>query len=208
MLTELTISQFLDTTASSEPVPGGGSVSALCGALAAALTQMVARLTAGRKKYAEYDGEMQQIIERVEPLRQSLAGLVDLDSEAYASVMQAFRMPKETEAEKVARAEAIEAATKHAAEVPLNVARTISVFLPDIAAVAAHGNRNAVTDACVAAMCAHTAMRGALLNVQINLGGIKDQAFVALCRAESERLLAMSASLERDTLQLTVEAIS
>lgn len=208
MLTDQTVTQFLNTTASSEPVPGGGSVSALCGALAAALTQMVARLTVGRKKYAEYEEEMQAIVERVEPLRQSLIGLVDLDSEAYADVMKAYKMPKDTDEDRRLRDEAIEAATKHAAEVPLNVARTVSVILPDIARVAANGNRNAITDACVAAMCAHTAMRGALLNVQINLSGIRDQAFVALCRAESERLLAMSGSLEHDTLQLTIESIS
>lgn len=203
MLTDLPVSRFLDTAASAEPVPGGGSVSALCGALAAALTRMVAHLTVGRKKYAAHEADMMQIIDRAGLLQAELTGLIDLDAEAYADVMNAYRMPKATETEQILRAEAVERATRHAAEVPLTVARTVARILPDIARVGADGNRNAVTDACVAAMCASAAIRGALLNVRVNIASLSDEMFVTGCRAEADRLSAMALDVERDLLRLT-----
>lgn len=191
---------FLNALASPEPVPGGGSVSALCGALAAALAQMVASLTVGRKKYADVSPEMSAIIGRVEPLRIKLTELIDLDAQAYAGVMAAYRLPKETEGERYVRDESIREATRHAAEVPMTVARTVAQLLPDITRVAEAGNRNAITDACVAAMCAHTAIRGALLNVQVNLPSVGDPEFVAEYQEETACLLSLSASAEHNVL--------
>ena len=99
-LTDLTIQAFLDKTAGNEPVPGGGSISALCGALAASLAEMVTRLTIGRKKYADVEERMQELSARFATIRQEMARYIDRDAEAYDRVFQAFKLPKETEEEK------------------------------------------------------------------------------------------------------------
>ena len=118
MLTELTIKEFINKVISNDPVPGGGSVSALNGALAAALSAMVANLTVGRKKYAEVNDLMQELSARFEKLSQKLIEDVDRDSDAYNRVFAAFKLPKETDEEKQARSEAIQRETKYAAQVP------------------------------------------------------------------------------------------
>ena len=168
MLTELTIKEFINKVISNDPVPGGGSVSALNGALAGALAAMVANLTIGRKKYAEVNDIMVELSARFEKLSSRLIEDVDRDSDAYNRVFAAFKMPKETDEEKQARSEAIQRETKYAAQVPMEVARAVYEVLPMIDTVAQKGNSNAVTDACVSMMCARTAILGALLNVRIN----------------------------------------
>ena len=190
MLTELTIKEFINKVISNDPVPGGGSVSALNGALAAALSAMVANLTVGRKKYAEVNDLMQELSARFEKLSQKLIEDVDRDSDAYNCVFAAFKLPKETDEEKQARREAIQRETKYAAQVPMEVARAVYEVLPQIDAVAQKGNNNAVTDACVSMMCARTAILGALLNVRINLTSIKDEAFVNAMRDEADTIEA------------------
>lgn len=177
-LTELTLKEIIAQTASDEPVPGGGSVSALVGAFSAALTQMVARLTLGRKKYADVEPEMKDVIAGVEDLGHSLLAQVDTDAEAYNTVMEAYRLPKETDAEKAKRKEAIQEALKIAAASPLAIATTAAELLPFIELVATKGNANAVTDAGVAMLCCRTAVYGALLNVRVNLASIEDEDFV------------------------------
>ena len=169
MLADLTIKGFLAETAGNAPVPGGGSISALNGAIATALTEMVANLTIGKKKYAEVEGQMIRDIDR--------------DSEAYDRVFAAFKLPKETEEEKAERSRVIQDATKQAAMVPMEVAEEIASVMETIIYVAHKGNRNAVTDACVAMMTARTCVLGALLNVRINLTSIKDEA-----RSEERRV--------------------
>lgn len=188
MLTELTIQSFIDKVAGSDPVPGGGSVSALNGALASALAAMVANLTVGRKKYAEVNDLMEQLAARFAELTPRLIADVDRDSEAYDRVFAAFKLPKDTDEEKEVRSEAIQRETKYAAQVPMEVARAVSEVLPLIEEVARKGNSNAVTDACVSMMCARTAILGALLNVRINLTSIKDEAFVQSMAAEADEL--------------------
>jgi formiminotetrahydrofolate cyclodeaminase len=188
MLTELTIKEFINKVISNDPVPGGGSVSALNGALAAALSAMVANLTIGRKKYVEVNDLMVELSARFEKLSQKLIEDVDRDSDAYNRVFAAFKMPKETDEEKQARSEAIQRETKYAAQVPMEVARAVYAVLPQIDAVAQKGNSNAVTDACVSMMCARTAILGALLNVRINLTSIKDEAFVTAMREEADTI--------------------
>ena len=167
MLTELTVKEFINKVISNDPVPGGGSVSALNGALAAALSAMVANLTAGRKKYAEVDALMQELSARFQKIADELLADVDRDSDAYNRVFAAFKLPKETDEEKAIRSEAIQRETKYAAQVPMEVACAVHSILPQIATVAQKGNSNAITDACVAMMCARTAVLGALLNVKI-----------------------------------------
>ena len=190
MLTELTIKDFISKVISNDPVPGGGSVSALNGALAAALSAMVANLTVGRKKYVEVNDLMQELSTRFEKLSQKLIEDVDRDSDAYNRVFAAFKLPKETDEEKQFRSEAIQQETKYAAQVPMEVARAVYEVLPQIDAIAQKGNSNAVTDACVSMMCARTAILGALLNVRINLTSIKDEAFVNAMREEADTIEA------------------
>ena len=192
-LQDLAVKEFIDKVTGNDPVPGGGSVSALNGSLAASLAAMVANLTVGRKKYAEVNDEMEGLSARLTGLSAQLLNDVDRDAEAYDRVFAAFKLPKETNEEKAVRTEAIQRETKYAAEVPMEVARTVHAMLPLIDTVARKGNSNAVTDACVAMMCARTAVLGALLNVRINLTSITDEAFVKEMSAEAERL-------ERETL--------
>lgn len=190
MLTELTVKGLLAETAGDAPVPGGGSISALNGAIAAALAEMVANLTIGKKKYVDVQDEMAEIAKSVAALQKELVLDVDRDSEAYDGVSQAFKLPKETDEEKAIRSAAIQENTKKAALVPMEVARRASALLPSIEAVVARGNQNAVTDGCVAMMCARVAVVGALFNVRINLTSIKDEEFVARLREEADRLEA------------------
>ena len=187
-LTDLTVKGLLDVTAGKDPVPGGGSISALSGSIAAALTEMVAGLTIGKKKYAEVEEQMKQLVERVQQIRQQLILDIDRDSEAYNVVFAAFQMPKETDEEKAARSAQIQEATKIAANVPMEVARRVYSLLSDIEEVVSNGNQNAVTDGCVAMMSARNAIIGALFNVRINLTSIKDEQYVADMTAEADRL--------------------
>lgn len=200
-LKSLSVKEFIDKVTGNDPVPGGGSVSALNGSLAASLAAMVANLTVGRKKYAEVNDEMEQISARMTEKSAELLTDVDRDAEAYDRVFAAFKLPKETDEEKAVRKEAIQRETKYAAEVPMEVARTASELLPMIDAAARRGNSNAVTDATVAMMCARTAVIGALLNVRINLTSITDEAFVKAMTEEADRLEAAAVDAEHKLLE-------
>ena len=200
MLAELTLKAFIDKVISNDPVPGGGSVSALNGALAASLAAMVANLTVGRKKYVEVNDLMQELAGRLEKTAGRLLADVDRDSDAYNRVFAAFKLPKETDEEKAARSEAIQRETKYAAEAPMEVARAVHDILPQIATVAQRGNSNAVTDAYVVLLCARTAVLGALLNVKINLSSIKDEAYVKAMSEEAARLEIDTMEQERNLL--------
>lgn len=174
-LQDLNLKEFLAKTYGNEPVPGGGSISALCGALSASLAQMVTGLTIGRKKYSDVENEMIEVAGRMEKARLKFLDYIDEDAAAYQLVFDAFKMPKETESEIESRKDAIQAATLHAALVPLSVAKTAVQIMNDIIIVGSKGNKNAITDACVAIMCARTAAMGAILNVRINLSGLEDR---------------------------------
>ena len=200
-LQDLAVKEFIDKVTGNDPVPGGGSVSALNGSLAASLAAMVANLTVGRKKYAEVNDEMEQISARMTEQSAQLLADVDRDAEAYDRVFAAFKLPKETDEEKAVRTEAVQRETKYAAQVPMEVARTAHAMLPLIDTVARKGNSNAVTDACVAMMCARTAVLGALLNVRINLTSITDEAFVKEMSAEAERLERETLAAEQQVLE-------
>ena len=188
MLVDLTVKDFLKKTASNEPAPGGGSIAALNAAIAASLTEMVANLTIGRKKYEDKEAQMQQIALSASEYQEKFIKDIDADSDAYNNVFAAFKLPKETEEEKAARSAQIQAATKIAAEVPLDVARYAYAMMDIIAEVARNGNQNAITDACVAIMTARTAVLSAILNVKINLLSIKDSDYIAKTTAEIDEL--------------------
>ncbi len=206
ILTDLTVKGFLAETAGQEPVPGGGSISALNGSIAAALTEMVGNLTIGKKKYAEVEEEMKRIAAEAAAIQKELMLDIDRDSEAYNCVFAAFKLPKETEEEKAYRSEQIQENTKFAASVPMEVARRTHSLLPLIEAVVERGNQNAITDGCVAMMCARTAIIGALLNVRINLTSIKDQEFVDKMRSEADYLEADAVKREAAVLTITKKA--
>ena len=169
-----TLSGFVEAVASSAPVPGGGSVVAHVGALGAALAEMVAGLTIGRKKYVAVDSEMKELAARAVTLGARLAALVKEDSDSYALVSAAYKLPKETPAQVAARDAAIQAALMKAAAVPLETARACVAVANLAAACAQRGNTNAVSDAGVAALLAEAACKGAAYNVRINVSSMSD----------------------------------
>jgi glutamate formiminotransferase/formiminotetrahydrofolate cyclodeaminase len=171
-----TAGEFLQAIASSDPVPGGGSVSAYAGALASALVRMVTGLTIGRKKYSAVEPEMTVIAANAESLAEGLSKLVERDADAYSAVAAAYKMPKEPESAAAARREAITSALLGAAEVPLATARLCAQAAELAASVAAKGNSNAVTDAGVAALLASAGCRGAAYNVRINVASLDDRS--------------------------------
>ena len=207
MLVNLTVKEFLKKTAGSDPVPGGGSISALNGALAAALAEMVANLTLGKKRYEEREPLMRSIADEAALLQSSFIRDIDADSEAYNRVFEAFKLPKESDEDKVERSRQIEAATKIATEIPLEVARKTCGMMELLSQVALEGNQNAVTDASVGMMCARNAVLGAILNVRINLVSLKDQEYVAQVTKEVEQLEKEAVAKEQALLAKVKEML-
>jgi glutamate formiminotransferase/formiminotetrahydrofolate cyclodeaminase len=179
---------FLAAVASDSPAPGGGSVAALAGALAAALAAMVGRLTVGRKRYGEVCAEMRALVMEADRLRATLASRVAEDAAAYSQVAEAYRLPRSTDEEQQARQAAIQRALVHAAEVPLATAREAVAALEMAATVARLGNTNALTDAGTAAHLARAAFEGAALNVRVNAGQVIDSEQTAAWLAELDEL--------------------
>ncbi len=198
-LASKTIKGFLSETASSSPAPGGGSVAALSGALGTALSSMVCNLTIGKEKYKDVEDEIKKVLTKSEKLRKELTILIDEDTEAFNDVIKAFKMPKETDEQKKKRSNAIQEGYKTAATVPLKTAETCEQIL-DIANVLAKiGNQNSITDAAVSALMAKAGVESAILNVRINLGSIKDEAFVEKI---SKELIDLEKSTERKTEEI------
>jgi len=190
-LINLTLTEFADALGSAETAPGGGSAAALAGALAGALAVMVARLTLGRPKYAAHQDEMAAVEVRANALKTRLLALVDADTAAYNRVTDAYKLPKDTDAQKTRRTAAIQTAFRAATEAPLASAEACAEVLDLAGQVAAHGNRNAASDAAVAALLAHAGLLGAVRNVRINLGSLQDAAFRA--HAENRAALLLKA---------------
>jgi formiminotetrahydrofolate cyclodeaminase len=197
-LINLTLTEFADALGSEQTAPGGGSAAALAGALGGALAVMVARLTLGRAKYAAHQDEMAVVEVRADLLKTKLLTLVDADTTAYNQVTEAFKLPKDTGAQKVERTAAIQAAFRTATEVPLATAEACAEVLALAGQVAARGNRNAASDAAVAALLAHAGLLGAVRNVRINLGTLQDEAFCTHAENRVAMLLeAGESALER-----------
>ncbi len=197
-LQDLTLKQFLEKTAGNEPVPGGGSISALNGAIASALSEMLANLTIGKKNYVDVEELMKQNAAKASELRTRFVEDIDRDSDAYNLVFDAFKLPKETGEQKAFRSEKIQEATKIAALVPMEVAERAFDMLDLIAETTRKGNKNAVTDGCVAMMTCRTAILGALLNVRINLSGLKEETFVNELTDKCNRIEKETLSKEQD----------
>jgi glutamate formiminotransferase/formiminotetrahydrofolate cyclodeaminase len=189
---------FLESLAADSPAPGGGSASAYSGAAGAALVAMVARLTIGRKKYAEVETQMQQVLARAEALRAELTAAIQQDAAAFEAVMAAYRLSKGTLAEEAARAEAIESAMKEAARVPLRVATQAVEVMGLAVQVVRAGNLNAISDGASAAAQARAALSGAGYNVRINAASLKDQEEVKRLFAALKGLEEQAAEYEAD----------
>ncbi|PHX97261.1 MAG: glutamate formimidoyltransferase [Gemmatimonadetes bacterium] len=202
-----TVTDFLAAVASSAPVPGGGSVAAHVGALAGALTQMVAGLTVGRKKYVAVDGEMRALGTSATALKATLAALVKTDADAYSVVSAAYKLPKDSPDQQATRDTAIQSALMHAAAIPLDTARAAAAVAALAAICAEKGNSNAASDAGVAALLAEAACRGAAFNVRINVASMSDKTAGAPMAAEAGRLVAEAAASARRATDLVEQQI-
>jgi formiminotetrahydrofolate cyclodeaminase len=181
---KMQIRDFVEKVADKSPTPGGGAVSAIVACLAAALNEMVAQLTLGREDYAEWHAEMERVTEEMEEIRHVLLELADADAEAFDEVMNAYKLPKETEEEKEKRRKCIQEALKRAAHVPYEICRCCRDIVKAALVVATWGNVNAISDAVSAAEMAYGAFQSAKANVLINLKSIKDETFVENMRHE------------------------
>jgi methenyltetrahydrofolate cyclohydrolase len=194
---------YLDDAASGKPAPGGGSVSACAGALGAALVSMVCNLTLGKEKFADVEPEVRRLVGRADVARARLEQLLQDDTVAYNGVIDAYRLPKETEEQQAARTAAVQAGLIVAANVPLEICR-VAVEVCRLARTAAElGNPAAVTDAGIGALLGEAAVVGAALNVKINLGSIKDEAYVRAAAAETAAIEAEAAALRAEVLATT-----
>jgi formiminotetrahydrofolate cyclodeaminase len=169
------VGEFLDAVASDAPTPGGGSISAIAGASAAALIAMVARLTVGKKGFEDVQDRMEEIVNQADESRSALIALGDRDAAAFEAVMAALRLPKDTDELKADRSDALQRATADAAAAPLEVARRSASLLDPAVEVIRTGNPNAASDGATAAAMLHAAIVGAVANVEINLASLKDE---------------------------------
>ncbi len=174
-----TIGDFLDDLASGKATPGGGAGAAVAGAMGAALLSMVANLTIGKKKYAGVEEELKGILNRTEEIRAEMTNLAQLDAHVFERVMGAYKMPKESDTQASAREAAIQNTLMDATQVPLKVAAWAAELFEYAPTLAEKGNPNAVSDVGVGLLLADAAMKGALLNVDINLGLIQNEAFTS-----------------------------
>ncbi|MCD6237387.1 MAG: cyclodeaminase/cyclohydrolase family protein [Thermoplasmata archaeon] len=187
-LVDLKVKSFLDEVASESPAPGGGSVAALAGALGAALSAMVCNLTLNKEKFASVHDEIEEVLERCEHTRERLTDIIDKDTEAFNKVMDAIKLPKDTEEEQKKRKKELQKALKGAALVPLETARLCAEVIELSKVVAQKGNQNSITDAASSAIIAEAGFRAAILNVKINLASIKDKKFVEEISYEIEMI--------------------
>ena len=193
MLVKLPVEEFSRVLGSNSPAPGGGSVAALSGALGANLVSMVCSLSIGKKDYESFDNELAEALKLARTLSEGLLKRVDLDTEAFNSVMAAFKMTKQTEEEVKSRTEAIQAGFKEAVQSPLGIARECLDVLRLANKLLGKSNTNALSDLGVASLQAYAGLEGAIMNVKINIPSIKDTNFV------SETSLEVSALLEEGT---------
>ena len=200
-LVKMDLRDFANELSSDSPAPGGGSVAALAGALGSALTSMVANLTVGKKEYQKNRGEMKDVAVDAQKFKDALLRAIDRDTDAFNNLMNAFRLPKKTDEQIVKKEQAIEAATKEACLVPLDVMKNSLEVLKLAQVVAERGNENAASDAGVASLMARSAVEGAGLNVKINLPGINDAEFVEKMKTEVKNLIAEANNLQNKIIE-------
>ena len=206
MLVEKTVREFIDETKSGNPTPGGGSVSALIGSIGGALTNMVANLTIDKKVFEQIPEnakvKMKENYMELEKSIENLVLIIDKDATAFDSVMDAFKLPKSTDEEKLIRSKSIQEGYKKALEVPLNCADECYKVLKLQRVFAEYGNVNAITDVGVAALLAYSGVEGALFNVTINLKSIKDEEFRLNIENRVDTILVNSKKLKEELLEI------
>jgi len=207
MLRTKTTDEFLKLLASDAPTPGGGSVAALNGAIGCALLEMVCNLTIGKEKFREVWPDLEPILTELTNLREELTASIDRDAKSFDLVSAAYKLPKETDSEKTARKEAIQSALKAAAETPKATARYIFQALKMAPEVAEKGNPNVLSDAGVGAACLKAGLQGALMNIAINLGSIKDDAYTHQMKLEMEFLEKEGKEFAKSTIKYVRKGI-
>jgi glutamate formiminotransferase/formiminotetrahydrofolate cyclodeaminase len=188
-LGKMPLDQFLDLLASPSPTPGGGGIAALAGALSAGLLSMVCNLTVGKEKYADVQEDVKRLLAESEELRHQLLQLVDADARAFNQIMEGYRLPKGTEEEKRARSTRIQEATLEASRVPLEIARKCARLVELADPAARMTNVQAIGDVAMSAYLAESALRGAVVNIEINLRSVKDREAVRQLNEQAQALL-------------------
>ena len=201
------LKKYLDETASGAPTPGGGSVAALAGALGAALTSMVCNFTVGKEKYKDVEAEVAQILSGAEGLRSKLLNLMVEDTQVYGEVSKAYSMPRTTPEEKEARTQAIQKALKLALQAPFEAAICCYKILKLNEPLLDKGNQNLISDVGVAVLLAESALRSAILNVEINLSYIKDEDFCNIIREKLKSIITESSEIKSKIYDKVREAI-
>lgn len=207
-LYELQCEEFLAKLASEAPTPGGGGAAGMAGALAAALSSMVANLTIGKKNFEAVEAEMQELLAKATVLRGDLLDLVEQDAAVFGSFMACYKMPKSSEEEKQARQQAIRSAAKQAATVPMNIARASAGVVTLAERLAQIGNPNVITDATCSALLGRAAFRCAVYNVYINLNLTKDEDFNEALKQEIAKLQQETEAAETHVVELTDKALA
>ena len=202
-LVNMTLTNFANETSSESPAPGGGSISAYCGAMGVALGTMVANLSAHKRGWDDRWEEFSNWAEKGMDYQKTLLNLVDEDTNSFNKIMDAFRLPKDTESDKSKRKEAIQEATKYAIITPFKVMETAYKSMEVMQAMAEIGNPNSVTDAGVGALCARTAVIGAFLNVKINCEDCEDKNFVNDILKRGQQLVDDTCDLENKIMEIT-----
>ncbi|QFY42881.1 cyclodeaminase/cyclohydrolase family protein [Candidatus Methylospira mobilis] len=207
MIEDTSLEVFLNELASKTPTPGGGSAAAIMGGMGAALVAMVCNLTINKKAYEAVDAEMRDILQRAEVLREQLTGMMRQDIEAFDRVMSAYGLPRETEAEKAVRSQAIQSALKDATEVPLACARASAEIIALSRVVAEKGNKNVVSDAGVAVVAAYAALKSSALSVRVNTGALSDVSFATQSITELDVILDGADTAMREIYQEVVHRL-
>lgn len=200
MFVDMSLKEFIDKLGSDEPVPGGGSVAALCASLSSALIEMVLKITKKKEGTSDKGSQISALIEKGMHLKREFLIYTEKDADAFAEVINAYRLPKNTESEKKLRLEAIERALKEAALIPMEVAEKAFKLFELSLYLVQYGNRNAITDSAVSAIVARSAVISALYNVRINLLSIKDEAF-------KKEMLEKAAYLEEESIKQEKEIL-
>ena len=202
-----TVQDYCKRLASNEPTPGGGSGAAVAGALAAASAAMAANFTVGKKKFTDVQADIERILEVLNTQQQRLLELADADAEAYSKVGAAYGLPRDTDAEKDTRQQAIQEALMAAAEVPVAVAEACAAFIALLPELADKCNPNLISDVGVGAQLGSAALAAAQLNVEVNLAFIKDEDYNADKRQRLGRLMVDSDSAADIAIEKVKEAI-
>ncbi len=205
-LTTLKLNEFIDILASNEPAPGGGSASALAGAVGISLAAMVAGLTVGREKYKDFEDVAKEVIEKAESLKSEIFVGIDKDTDAYNAVTDVFKMPKSTDEEKAHRKEAMQAALKNATLTPFHMMVLCYSALECAKKLIGASNPNAASDLGVAAINLKSAVQGSWLNVLINLDGINDVEFKEEYRKKGQELVEKAEVIADEIYQAVLKS--